>query len=123
MFGRRDTDALPGVGGANQRCVHELQAAFFGEEARYSFSPSSLLDETPFNQIGGAYVFSVAPGDAQVIEQGLQVVAEGGAQTRTVFAKAFQHISSRGFTGFAGRGISNGLQMGLVVSRYLCKRG
>ena len=64
LFGRRNTDALPGVGGADQRRVHELQAAFFGKEARYGFRTSSLFDKTPFNEIGGAYVFSVSPGDA-----------------------------------------------------------
>ena len=48
-----------------------------GEEARDSFGAPSLFDETPFNQIGGAYMFAVSPGHAQMVEQRLQVIAEG----------------------------------------------
>ena len=69
--------------------MDEFETAFLGEEARDNFGAPSLLYEAPFNQIGGAYMFAVSPGHTQMVEQGLQVIAEGGAQARTVLGKAF----------------------------------
>ena len=58
-----------------------------------AFVPSSLFHETPFNQVGGTYEFSMAQGHAQMVEQGLQILAEHGAQARTVLGEAGQHVA------------------------------
>ena len=87
--------ALPGAGGPDRGSADELETAFFAEEAGYGFRLRPLFHETPFNQVGGAYAFSMAPRHAQMVEQGLQIFAERCAQAQTVLAETGQHIARR----------------------------
>ena len=50
---------------------------------------------TPQNSVqsGWWYVFSMAPGNAQMVEQGLQVLAERRAQARTVLGRKRDNTS------------------------------
>ena len=90
-----------------------LRPLFSVKEARDSFGAPSLFDEAPFNQIGGAYVFAVSPGHTQMVEQGLHVIAEGGAQGGQSLLKLLQHISCGGFSRLACWSVSNGIEMSL----------
>ena len=59
-------------------------------------------------QIGGTYLFLMAPRHAQLVEQGLQILGERCTQPRTVLAEASQHVAGGSLPRFARGRISNG---------------
>src|SRR5438132_1196586 len=61
-----DAETAPAFGGADQRCIHQLQDGALAKSMRDHLGAPPLLAEQPLQQIGGADHAAVAEGEAQM---------------------------------------------------------